>query len=54
MNAKQFSCIFVLVLAVSVATSRNVRAGSPATGATVRGIVHFDGKSILSLYNICH
>jgi len=44
MNAKQFSCIFVLVLAVSVATSRNVRAGGPATGATVRGIVHFDGK----------
>src|SRR5579862_1202981 len=44
MNAKQFSCIFVLVLAVSVATSRNVRAGSPATGAKVRGIVHFDGK----------
>jgi plastocyanin len=46
MNAKRFSSIFLLVLAVSVATSRNVRAGnSPATtGATVRGIVRFDGK----------
>src|ERR1700746_3398088 len=46
MNAKRFSSIFVLLLAVSVATSRNVRAGnSPATmGATVRGIVRFDGK----------
>lgn len=45
MNAKRLSSIFILVLAVSVATSRNVRAGAPsAIGATVRGIVRFDGK----------
>ena len=51
MNAKRLSSIFVLVLAVlalaaSVATSRNVLAGSPptTTGAAVRGIVRFDGK----------
>ena len=46
MNAKRLSSIFVLILVVSVAASRNVRAGSPptTTGATVRGIVRFDGK----------
>lgn len=46
MKAKQLSLILILVLAVSVATSRHVRAAnSPAaTGATVRGIVHFEGK----------
>jgi plastocyanin len=45
MNAKRFSSIFVVLLAVSVATSRNVRAGSPpTTGATVHGTVRFNGK----------
>ncbi|HZC24327.1 MAG TPA: carboxypeptidase regulatory-like domain-containing protein [Candidatus Binatia bacterium] len=45
MNAKQFSSIFILVLAVSVATSRNVRAGSPpTTGAAVHGTVRLNGK----------
>lgn len=46
MNAKRFSSIFMLVLAVSITTSRQVRAaGSPATaGATVRGTVRLDGK----------
>lgn len=46
MNAKRFSSIFILVLAVSVSTSRQVLAGgAPATtGATVRGTVRFEGK----------
>lgn len=45
MNMKRFSSIFILVLAVAVATSRNVRAGgAPATGAAVRGTVHIEGK----------
>jgi plastocyanin len=45
MNAKRFSSIFVVLLVVSVATSRNVRAGSPpTTGATVHGTVRFNGK----------
>src|SRR5579872_726423 len=45
MNTKQFSAIFVLVLAVSVATSRIVRAGSPpTTGAAVHGTVRLNGK----------
>jgi plastocyanin len=45
MNVKQFGSIFILVLAVSVAASRNVRAGSPpTTGASVRGTVRIDGK----------
>ena len=45
MNAKQFSAIFILVVVVSVATSRNVRAGGPATtGAAVHGTVRINGK----------
>ena len=46
MNAKRFSSIFVLILAMSVTTSRPVRAaGFPATtGAAVRGTVRIDGK----------
>jgi len=45
MNTKQFSAIFIVVLAVSVATSRNVRAGSPpTTGAAVHGTVRLNGK----------
>ena len=46
MNAKRFSAIFILALAVSITTSRQVRAAGspPTTGATVRGIVRFEGK----------
>jgi len=45
MNAKRFSSIVVLALVACVATSPNVRAGnSPTSGASVRGIVRFDGK----------
>lgn len=45
MNAKQLSAIFILVLAISVATSRNVRAGSPpTTGGAVHGTVRINGK----------
>src|SRR5579862_3456394 len=45
MKTKRFGSIFILVLAVSFATSRSVRAGSPpTTGAAIRGNVHFEGK----------
>jgi len=45
MNTKQFSAIFIVVLAVSVSTSRIVRAGSPpTTGAAVHGTVRLNGK----------
>ena len=46
MNVRRLSSVFVLSLVACVSTSRNVRAGSPpaTTGATVRGIVRFEGK----------
>jgi plastocyanin len=47
MNLKKAFAIFSLTLAVCISTPHAVRAGSPAptaTGASVRGVVHFDGK----------
>jgi plastocyanin len=51
MNGKRFLSIFALIVAVSVSAPHGARAGGPApttTGATVRGIVRFDGKAPLA------
>ncbi len=45
MNLKKVIAIFSLAVAICISSSRTVRAGSPTTtGATVHGVVHFDGK----------
>ena len=45
MNIKKIVAIFSFAVAVCISSSRTVRAGSPTTtGATVHGVVHFDGK----------
>lgn len=47
MKVKRFLSVFALTLSVYIATSNGAKAGSPVpatTGATVRGIVRFDGK----------
>src|SRR5271167_4515445 len=47
MKGKGFWSIFALTLAVSISASHRARAGGPSTttGATVRGIVRFEGKA---------
>jgi plastocyanin len=47
MKGKRFLSIFALTLAVSISASHGARAGGPSTttGATVRGIVRFEGKA---------
>lgn len=47
MDPKKFLSAFTLTLAIFISAPHTVRAGSPpptATGATIRGVVHFDGK----------
>ena len=48
MNPKKLISVFALTLAIFISASRTVRAGGPpptTTGATIRGVVHFDGKA---------
>jgi len=47
MKGKRFLSILALTLAVSISASHRARAGGPSTttGATVRGIVRFEGKA---------
>jgi plastocyanin len=45
MNLKKVIAIFFLAAAVCIASPHTVKAGSPTTtGATVHGVVHFEGK----------
>ena len=48
MNGKRFLSFLALTLALSISAPHGARAGGPAaptTGATVRGVVRFDGKA---------
>jgi plastocyanin len=48
MNPKKLVSIFALTFAIFISAPHSVRAGGPpptATGATIRGNVHFDGKA---------
>jgi len=45
MRSKKLLSVIALSVAISVSAPHAVRAGGPpTTGATVRGVVHFDGK----------
>jgi plastocyanin len=51
MNGKRFLSIFALTVALCFSAPHGARAGGPAattTGATVRGVVHFEGKAPLA------